>query len=53
MLSRAARRRLFQQQELEPKPLIVYVKLKVISLASAPGSVPEVVRVHIYADPTG
>lgn len=49
VLSRAARRRLFQQQELELKPLIVYVKLKVISLASAPGSVPEVLRVYIYA----
>lgn len=51
-LSRAARRRVFQQQELELKPLIVYVKLKVISLASAPGSVPEVVRVRICADAT-
>lgn len=51
-MSWAARRRLFQQQQLEPKLFIVYAKLKVISSASAPGSVPGLVRVRIYTDTT-
>lgn len=51
--TRAARVRLFRQWELEPKQLAVCLELKVISLASAPLSVLEVVCVPVYRDTTG
>lgn len=51
--TRAARVRLFQQRELEPKQLAVCLELKVISLASAPLSVLEVVCVPVCRDTTG